>query len=88
MIHDLGVGKYDVVVSTGPEYSTQRQQSTDAMMELARVIQGSELFVSSMSSPSAIALCLGKTMMLEIRKNEPFERHEYNYPMRMNISYF
>ena len=61
---------------------------TPDMMELARVIQGSELFVSSMSSPSAIALCLGKTMMLEIRKNEPFERHEYNYPMRMNISYF
>jgi hypothetical protein len=61
---------------------------TPDMMELARVIQGSELFVSSMSSPSAIALCLGKTMMLEIRKNEPFERHEYNYPMRHNISYF
>lgn len=38
VIHDLGVGKYDVVVSTGPEYSTQRQQSTDAMIELARVI--------------------------------------------------
>lgn len=38
VIHDLGVGKYDVVVSTGPEYSTQRQNSTDAMMELARVI--------------------------------------------------
>lgn len=61
---------------------------TPDFMELARVIQGSELFISSMSSPSALALCLGKTMWLEIRKNEPFERHEYNYPYRLNIRYF
>jgi hypothetical protein len=61
---------------------------TPDYMELARVIQGSELFISSMSSPSALALCLGKTMLLEIRKNEPFERHEYNYPLRLNINYF
>jgi hypothetical protein len=61
---------------------------TPDFMELARVIQGSELFISSMSSPSALALCLGKTMWLETRKNEPWERHEYNYPMRLNIRYF
>jgi hypothetical protein len=61
---------------------------TPDFMELARVIQGSELFVSSMSSPSALALCLGKTMWLETRKNEPWERHEYNYPYRLNIRYF
>ena len=61
---------------------------TPDFMELARVIQGSELFVSSMSSPSALALCLGKTMWLETRKNEKWERHEYNYPMRINIRYF
>lgn len=61
---------------------------TPDFMELARVIQGSELFISSMSSPSALALCLGKTMWLETRKNEPWERHEYNYPYRLNIRYF
>jgi hypothetical protein len=61
---------------------------TPDYMELARVIQGSELFISSMSSPSALALCLGKTMWLETRKNEAWERHEYNYPMRLNIRYF
>jgi hypothetical protein len=61
---------------------------TPDFMELARVIQGSELFVSSMSSPSALALCLGKTMWLETRKNEPWERHENNYPYRLNIRYF
>jgi hypothetical protein len=61
---------------------------TPDFMELARVIQGSELFISSMSSPSALALSLGKTMWLEVRKNEEFERHEYNYPLRLNIRYF
>jgi hypothetical protein len=61
---------------------------TPDFMELARVIQGSELFISSMSSPSALALSLGKTMWLETRKNEPWERHEYNYPKRLNIRYF
>jgi hypothetical protein len=61
---------------------------TPDYMELARIIQGSELFISSMSSPSALALCLGKTMWLETRKNEKWERHENNYPYRLNIRYF
>jgi len=61
---------------------------TPDYMELARIIAGSELFISSMSSPSALALCLGKTMWLETRKNEPWERHENNFPYRLNIRYF
>jgi hypothetical protein len=61
---------------------------TPDYMELARVISGCELFISSMSSPSALGLALGKTMWLETRKNEPWERHEYNYPHRLNIRYF
>lgn len=61
---------------------------TDNIMHLARVIQGSEMFITSMGGPSAVALSIGKTMMLEVRKNEPFERLEINYPMRINIQYF
>jgi hypothetical protein len=61
---------------------------TPDWMELARVIQGSELMVTSMGGPSALCLCLGKTMMLEPRKNEPHERLEINYPLRLNIQYF
>jgi hypothetical protein len=57
-------------------------------MELARVIQGSEMFITSMGGPSALALSLGKSMILEVRKNEPFERLEINYPYRLNIQYF
>jgi len=61
---------------------------TPDFMELARVLKGCELFISSMSSPSALALCLGTTMWLETRKNEQWERHENNYPYRLNINYF
>lgn len=61
---------------------------TPDFMELARVIQGSELFICSMSAPCAVGLALGKTMWIETRKNEPFERLEVNYPYRINIRYF
>jgi hypothetical protein len=61
---------------------------TPDFMELARVLKGSELFISSMSSPSALGLCLGTTMWVETRKNEQWERHEMNYPHRLNINYF
>ena len=61
---------------------------TPDFMELARVIKGSELFVCSMASPCALSIALGKTMWIETRKNEPFERLEVVYPYRLNIRYF
>lgn len=33
-MHDLTVGKYDLTVSTGPSYTTQRQETADQMMQL------------------------------------------------------
>ena len=36
MYHDLGVGKYDVVVDTGPSYITKRVEAAETMMELIR----------------------------------------------------
>ena len=36
-IHDLGVGKYDVAVDTGPSYTTQRQESAESILEAARM---------------------------------------------------
>lgn len=61
---------------------------TPDWMELARVIMGSELMITSMGGPSALCLCLGKTMLLESRKNVTHERLEINYPYRLNINYF
>ncbi len=34
MMHDLGVGKYDVVVSSGPSFTTMREESKTAMSEM------------------------------------------------------
>jgi predicted small secreted protein len=35
---DLTVGKYDVVVSVGPSYQTQRQESLAAMLDFAKIL--------------------------------------------------
>jgi len=61
---------------------------TPTFMDMARVIQGSEMLITSMSSPCAVGLALGKTMWIETRKNETLERLEVNYPWRPNIFYF
>lgn len=37
-ISDLSIGKYDVVVSTGPAYTTQRMEAADAMMQFAAAV--------------------------------------------------
>lgn len=35
-MYDLGVGKYDVVVSAGPGYTTRRQEAADAMIQMVQ----------------------------------------------------
>lgn len=37
IIHDLALGQFDVVVKTGPAYSTLRQEAAEALMEFMRV---------------------------------------------------
>jgi hypothetical protein len=57
-IYNLGIGKYDVCVTTGPSYMTKRQESLDAMSQL---LQGNpqlwtvagDLFVKNMDWPGA-----------------------------------
>jgi len=61
---------------------------TPTFYNMAQVIQGSEMLITSMSSPCAVGLALGKTMWIETRKNETLERLEVNYPWRPNIFYF
>ncbi len=38
LLHDIGYGKYDVTLETGPSYATQRQEAADLQMELLRVL--------------------------------------------------
>lgn len=57
-IYDLSAGKYDVTISTGPSYQTQRQEAAASMIELAKVeprlmqVAG-DLVVSNMDWPGA-----------------------------------
>lgn len=36
IVNDLSVGKYDVVIETGPAYNTLRQEAAEAMLKLAQ----------------------------------------------------
>lgn len=68
-IYNPGVGKYDVVVTTGPSYATKRQEASEAM---AQILQGNpqlwqvagDLFVKNMDWPGAqeMAERLAKTI--------------------------
>ena len=68
-IYNLNVGKYDVMVTTGPSYMTKRQEALEAM---AQILQGNpelwkvagDLFVKNMDWPGAqeMAKRLAKTI--------------------------
>lgn len=57
-IYNLGIGEYDVIVTTGPNYATKRQEALEAM---AQLLQGNpqlwavagDLFVKSMDWPGS-----------------------------------
>ena len=57
-IHNISVGKYDVSVSTGPSYTTRRQEAAESMMQM---VQGNpammqimgDLMVKNMDWPGA-----------------------------------
>ncbi len=38
LVHDIAYGKYDVVMETGSNYATQRQEAADLQMELLKVL--------------------------------------------------
>ena len=57
-IYALGVGKYDVIVSTGPSYQSRRQEAAASMTELVRAYPQfleiiGDLFIKSMDWPGA-----------------------------------
>lgn len=57
-IYNLNVGKYDVSVSTGPSYTTRRQEAAEAMMQMTQGNPGmmqimGDLMVKNMDWPGA-----------------------------------
>jgi len=71
--YDFSVGKYDVVVTTGPSYETKRQEARDSMIQMSGAnpkfaeVAG-DLLVQNMDWPGAkeIAERIKKTMPPEI----------------------
>lgn len=60
-IYDLGVGKYDVTVSSGPSYQTKRQEAVASMLQLAQAYPpitqiAGDLMVGAMDWPGAKAI--------------------------------
>lgn len=57
VVHDLAMGKYDVSVSTGPQYLTQRQEAASTMLEFAKVVPqaaqiGADLIATNLDAPN------------------------------------
>ena len=60
-INDLSAGKYDVVVETGASYNTQREESSDKLMNLLKIVPqvgqvAPDLIVSELDIPHATQL--------------------------------
>lgn len=47
-IYDMTVGKYDVVVSTGPSYATQRTEAANSMMSFVQAVPQAATLVSDL----------------------------------------
>jgi Phage P22-like portal protein len=47
-VNDIGKGKYDVVVTVGPAYATQRMEAVDAFTQLAGQTRGQDPLVTKM----------------------------------------
>lgn len=57
-VYDIGVGRYDVVLSNGPDYKTMREESVASMMELIKVYPqlmevAGDLLIGNMNWPYA-----------------------------------
>lgn len=68
-IYDLGLGKYDVVVSAGPGYTTRRQEAADQMMQFLQAFPAAapiigDLFADSLDWPKASEIAARLRKML------------------------
>lgn len=50
IINDLSVGKYDVVVETGPSYSTQRQEAVSSMMSFMQALPQQAALIADLAA--------------------------------------
>jgi hypothetical protein len=81
IINDLGVGKFDIVVSTGVSYSTQRQESAEKMLDFTRAVPQSaevapDLIARNLDFPNAEALADRLKKLIPSNLLSPEEQEE------------
>lgn len=82
-VNDLSIGSYDLRVSTGPNYSTRRQETQEGMIEFIRAVPGAaqiigDLVAKAMDWPDAdkIADRLAKALPPGMRSIEDLSPEE------------
>jgi hypothetical protein len=86
-INDLGIAKYDVVVSTGPAFATQRQEAAESMIQFAQAVPAAaavmaDLIAQNMDWPGAdvIAARLKKIVPPDVLTGEEREKMQEDMP--------
>jgi len=92
MMYNLGVGKYDVSISTGPSYNTLRQEASSAMMEMVQANPAlmqviGDVMVKNMDWPGAEEMSerLKLTLLPEIQQAEQAKKQEALPPEMQQI---
>lgn len=87
VLNDLSAGEYDVTVTTGPSYTTKRQEATAFMTELVRSFPqiadiGGDILVENMDMPGADKLAgrMRKAMGID-DDGEPIEAEQKPDPV-------
>jgi hypothetical protein len=86
-INDLSLAKYDVVVSTGPAFATQRQEAAESMIQFAQAVPAAaavmaDLIAQNMDWPGAdvIAARLKKIVPPDVLTGEEREKMQEDMP--------
>ena len=86
-ISDISIGKYDVVVTTGPAYTTQRMEAAEAMIQFAQAVPEAaavmgDLIAQNMDWPGAdvIAKRLKKIVPPQVLSAEEREAMDEDAP--------
>lgn len=80
-VNDLALGKYDVIVTTGPSYATKRAEAVDAMLQLVQSVPKvgeviMDILVKSMDWPGSDEIAKRLRKLLPPGIEEPEEGEE------------
>ena len=79
VLNDLSVGRYDVIMSTGPGYDTKRQEAAEMMLQMTKAIplisqQAADIIVGQMDWPGA------KMLQERLRMANPLAQMQEQIP--------